>query len=154
MTKPHESKPRNPIIANVFYRAGIIESWGRGTLKIRELLAAAELPIPEFESGHGEVVVRFRAAVAAQLARSRTEQVSEQVTEQVAMRILKYCSHPRRATEIQELVNLRRRETFRANYLRPLVDGGWLAMTVPDKPRSSKRRYTTTERGAQWLAII
>lgn len=76
----YHSRPWNPLIAQAFYRRGIIENWGRGTLKIRELLAAAELPVPEFESGHGEVMVRFRAAVAAQLARSCTEQVSEQVT--------------------------------------------------------------------------
>ena len=31
---PHESKPLNPIVANVFYRAGTIERWGMGTLKI------------------------------------------------------------------------------------------------------------------------
>jgi len=32
LLKPHESKPWNPIIAGVFYRAGIIEKWGTGTL--------------------------------------------------------------------------------------------------------------------------
>ena len=30
----HASKPFNPDIANVFYRAGYIESWGRGIQKI------------------------------------------------------------------------------------------------------------------------
>ena len=34
LTRPHESKPWNPIIANVFYRAGIIERWSSGTLNI------------------------------------------------------------------------------------------------------------------------
>ncbi|MFO7557237.1 MAG: ATP-binding protein [Desulfobacterales bacterium] len=33
---PHESRPWNPLIANVFYRAGIIEKWGTGTLNIIE----------------------------------------------------------------------------------------------------------------------
>ncbi|MCA9428634.1 MAG: putative DNA binding domain-containing protein, partial [Candidatus Omnitrophica bacterium] len=28
LTQPHESRPWNPIIANVFYRAGVIERWG------------------------------------------------------------------------------------------------------------------------------
>jgi len=31
---PHTSKPRNVNIASVFYKAGFIESWGRGILKI------------------------------------------------------------------------------------------------------------------------
>lgn len=34
LIKPHESSPWNPIIDRVFYRAGIIEKWGIGTLKI------------------------------------------------------------------------------------------------------------------------
>ena len=29
---PHESLPWNPLIARVFYRRGIIEQWGRGTI--------------------------------------------------------------------------------------------------------------------------
>ena len=29
--KPHQSKPFNPTIASVFYKAGLIENWGRGT---------------------------------------------------------------------------------------------------------------------------
>jgi len=30
--QPHESKPWNPLLAHVFYRLGLIETWGRGTL--------------------------------------------------------------------------------------------------------------------------
>jgi ATP-dependent DNA helicase RecG len=58
--EPHESLPWNPLIARVFYRRGIIESWGRGTLKIAELLARAGLPRPEIEDAGGCVTVRFR----------------------------------------------------------------------------------------------
>jgi ATP-dependent DNA helicase RecG len=36
--QPHESRPWNPWIAKVFYRRGLIETWGRGTLKIAERL--------------------------------------------------------------------------------------------------------------------
>ena len=57
---PHESLPWNPLMARVFYRRGIIESWGRGTIKIAELVARAGLPPPEIEEAGGCVVVRFR----------------------------------------------------------------------------------------------
>ena len=33
LMKPHQSKPYNPHIANVFYRAGYIENWGAWWLK-------------------------------------------------------------------------------------------------------------------------
>jgi ATP-dependent DNA helicase RecG len=60
LTRPHQSRPWNPLIANVFYRRGIIESWGRGTIKMAELTEQAGLAPPEFEVAAGEVTVRFR----------------------------------------------------------------------------------------------
>lgn len=59
LTRPHQSLPWNPLIAQSFFRRGIIETWGRGTLKMMELTEQAGLTAPEFESGGGEVVVRF-----------------------------------------------------------------------------------------------
>ena len=60
LKRPHESKLRNDLIASVFYRRGLIEQWGRGTLKMAEATEEAGLPPPEFEERGGEVVVRFR----------------------------------------------------------------------------------------------
>ena len=59
--RPHESRPWNPLMAHVLYRRGLIESWGRGTIKIAELVTLAGLPRPEFEDQGGAVVVRLRA---------------------------------------------------------------------------------------------
>lgn len=56
----HESRPWNPLIAGVFYRRGIIEQWGRGTIRMAELMTAAGLPRPEIEDVGGSVTVRFR----------------------------------------------------------------------------------------------
>lgn len=56
---PHESLPWNPLIARVLYRRGIIESWGRGTVKIIELSRQAGLPSPVIEDQGGCVTVRF-----------------------------------------------------------------------------------------------
>jgi ATP-dependent DNA helicase RecG len=58
--EPHESLPWNPLIARVFFRRGIIESWGRGTIKMAELTKQAGLPLPEIEDTGGCVMVRFR----------------------------------------------------------------------------------------------
>ena len=51
--KPHSSEPRNPNIANVFFKAGYVESWGRGYKNITDVckLRKAKLPIPEENSG-------------------------------------------------------------------------------------------------------
>ena len=55
----HDSLPWNPLIARTLYRRGLIETWGRGTLKIIESVASAGLPKPEILESGGCVVVRF-----------------------------------------------------------------------------------------------
>lgn len=40
-------------------------------------------------------------------------------------------------------------EDVRKNYLQPLRDAGWLEMTIPDKPRSSRQKYRLTEKGRE-----
>ena len=57
---PHESRPWNPLIARTFFRRGVIEKWGSGTLKMAEQASAAGLPAPEIEDDGGCVTVRFR----------------------------------------------------------------------------------------------
>ncbi|MCU0665338.1 MAG: hypothetical protein MUC50_23800 [Myxococcota bacterium] len=42
------------------------------------------------------------------------------------------------------LRGLRDRTKFRNKHLRPLLDAGLLAMTEPEKPRSSQQRYVRT----------
>lgn len=59
LTQPHPSRPWNPLIAQAFYRRGLIEAWGRGTIKMVELTREAGLVVPEFEVIAGEFIVRF-----------------------------------------------------------------------------------------------
>jgi ATP-dependent DNA helicase RecG len=57
LKKKHASYPRNPIIAEAFFHAGFIESWGRGTIKIIEECIDAGLPDPRIEEVTGGVSV-------------------------------------------------------------------------------------------------
>ena len=59
LKRKHESRPRNPLIASVFYRRGLIDQWGRGTEKIVELCTKAGHPEPDFGEQAGSVWVRF-----------------------------------------------------------------------------------------------
>jgi ATP-dependent DNA helicase RecG len=55
----HSSYPRNKNIADVFFRAGYIESWGRGTNKIIDSCIEAGLPEPAIEEEQGGIQVTF-----------------------------------------------------------------------------------------------
>ncbi|MDR3187680.1 MAG: putative DNA binding domain-containing protein, partial [Prevotellaceae bacterium] len=49
LKEQHLSRLRNKLIANIFYRSGQIEAWGRGTLKILDDARKGGYPDPEFE---------------------------------------------------------------------------------------------------------
>jgi ATP-dependent DNA helicase RecG len=55
----HESIPRNPLIAEVCYKAGYIDSWGRGVEKISEACKTANLPGPQFTERSGGFLVEL-----------------------------------------------------------------------------------------------
>ena len=55
----HESIPRNPLIAEVCYKAGYIDSWGRGVEKISSACKEAGLPGPRFMERSGGMLVEL-----------------------------------------------------------------------------------------------
>lgn len=160
LSRTHLSKPRNLLIAETFHRTGAVEIWGRGTNRVIAACRAQGVPAPTFEEKQGFLVVTFRAETAAgrpapsrdQVAGQVTGQVSGQVTGQVAAQVLDFCRTPRKASEIQKLLGLRHRETFLNNYLRPLLETGWIERTIPDRPRSRLQKYRLTPAGEKALA--
>ena len=53
----HESVPNNPKIADVSFRSGDVESWGRGFLKIKAECNAINAPLPVIDAEYGGVSV-------------------------------------------------------------------------------------------------
>ena len=79
----HSSKPYNPDIARVFYRAGYIESWGRDIQKIRDACKNFGTDEPEYMVHGEDIMVKFKALQSAKV----TEKVTEKVTD-IEKRIL------------------------------------------------------------------
>ena len=57
-------------------------------------------------------------------------------------RILIFCSSPKGILEIAVYLGFKEKKTVR-KYLKPLVDLGRIAMTIPDKPNSRNQKYIT-----------
>lgn len=57
----HTSKPYNPDIAKVFYRAGYIESWGRGIQKICDACKDLGADEPVYIVHGEDIMVKFKA---------------------------------------------------------------------------------------------
>ncbi|GAB3220700.1 ATP-binding protein [Spirosoma arcticum] len=61
LQQPHSSRRRNPTLAMAMFRGGLVETWGRGTLKMISECRAWGLPDPVFEDKQGGVWVTFFA---------------------------------------------------------------------------------------------
>ncbi|MFO7735616.1 MAG: ATP-binding protein [bacterium] len=57
----HTYEPANPDIAKVFFRAGYIETWGRGTVNIVEHCKKEGRPEPVFEGKWGGLLLKVGA---------------------------------------------------------------------------------------------
>jgi ATP-dependent DNA helicase RecG len=60
LKRPHPSKPRNRLIAEVFFYVGWIEQWGSGFEKMLRECQAAGLPDPTWEERAGAFWLTFR----------------------------------------------------------------------------------------------
>lgn len=72
-------------------------------------------------------------------------------TPQVAALLQAAAQTPKSREELQKAAGIKHREHFRKAYLEPLLAAGWVKMTIPDKPRSSKQTYRTTQLGFKIL---
>lgn len=85
----HESKPRNKLIAKVFYLAGFIESWGRGFDKIKEAFEAEGLELPVYENSCGCVVATIKREKYSKMMGNNGEETRKTTRESTRESILK-----------------------------------------------------------------
>ena len=160
LMQEHDSKPQNPIIANVLYKSKILESWGRGIGTMVDECKRVGLPAPEFKTDGNFVTVVFKYncdGVNLQLVNSNptsTQQVpnkyptsTQQVLELVG--ILKDGEYSVR--EIMSFLMLKDRVNFLYKYLTPALEEGLVSMKYPDNPKHPKQKYMLTEKGRKIL---
>lgn len=71
LMEPHDSKPYNPDIANVFYRAGFIENWGQGIQKICDECQGIRAELPVYELIGTTLRIRLKALESALIDESK-----------------------------------------------------------------------------------
>lgn len=116
----HRSNPYNPDIANTFFRAGFIESWGRGIEKICSICKEYGNPIPEYTVHANDIMICFRTKVAESEV-SQKNTVGDKSVINACQKILKYLAeHPASKTkDIASYINLKISRT--KDYLSILV---------------------------------
>ncbi len=133
--------PKNPTVAKFFKEIGWVEELGSGVrniYKYNKIYSGAE---PTFIEGD---VFKTVIPLIPQGTNQATDQVTDQVTDQAdreIKRLLEFCKVPRSRGEMQKFMNLNNRGYFRTKILNPLVKGGLLKLTIPNKPTSPKQKY-------------
>lgn len=77
LLKKYSSYPRNHNIANVFYKAGFVESWGRGYKKIAEEFDRAKMPLPIIEETGGGVMAIIQRKTMDEVIAERGSNVGD-----------------------------------------------------------------------------
>ena len=88
LMQPHDSIPYNPDIANVFYRAGYIETWGQGIQKICDECIALGAELPRYEilgTGIRVYLPALRSALINQPETSNRQDVGKDVGLEVGL---------------------------------------------------------------------
>jgi ATP-dependent DNA helicase RecG len=153
LSGPHQSKLRNPLIAEAFHRTGAVEVWGRGTNRVMAMCEKHGAAPPVFEERQGFLIVTFKAPVAhvmedRPLSTTQSPTQSPTQSRDPVHRLLNLLQTDEMSSrQLREALEIKHRPTFRKNYLHPAMDAGFIEYTIPDKPNSRLQKYRLTSAG-------
>ena len=159
----HDSVPHNPKIADVSFRSGDVEAWGRGFVKIKTECSNINAPLPVIDARDGGVSVLARGCEKyikllkhgqgelnstshddqeqeKALSGSTSAKYLDVETAEYA-ELMDFLNTPRSRKELQDFCGFKSRDHFRLSVLLPLISAGKIDLTIPDKPQSPKQRY-------------
>lgn len=131
--------PKNPKIAKFFKEIGRVEELGSGVRNIYKYNKVYSGAAPEFIEGDV-----FRTIIP--LKPRDGEQASEQ-GEDSTRKILEFCKTARSRSEIQDFSGIKSRRYFIEKILNPLLKGGLLKLSIPNKPTSPNQKYYNDKLG-------
>jgi ATP-dependent DNA helicase RecG len=149
LKEAHGSFPANPLLTEPMYLAGYIERIGTGIPDMIKACRQAGLKEPKFAQNETFTSTIWRKEQATEQA---TEQVPPQATPQATPQVknlVLILDDEMTRDELQEKLQLKDRENFRKLYMVEAMEGGFIEMTIPDKPTSPEQKYRLTGKGKQ-----
>lgn len=137
----NSSKPFNPKLAEVFFKSGMIEAWGRSFDKNREACALYDGPLPEYELNEAGIMVLCKACDRYLKLLRGDGQYPNKNGQDMNKLIINFCRKPKSVQEIMDEFEFDSRTSFRRKYLTLMLKNGVLKMTIPEKPSSKNQKY-------------
>ncbi len=117
----------NPIIADVCFKAGYIDSWGRGTIKIIDACKEAKLPDPQMsEEDGGFLVTVFKTGVESDMTVHIIHLLEQE---------------PLSKSQIAQKLGKDKPTRYLNDLMNKLRENGIVQHTIPDKPNSLLQKY-------------
>lgn len=133
--------PKNPKIAKFFKEIGWVDELGSGVRNIYKYNKIYSGADPEFIEGDVfKTIITLTVQDTNQDTVQDTVQDTNQDNEDIKG-LLEFCRTPRTREDMQQFMGLNNRGHFRQKILNPLIKGGLLKMTLPDKPTSRNQKY-------------
>lgn len=127
---------RNPALAVMTEVLTGAENRYSGIPTIRRAMAEYGLPEPKFENRRNEFVVTlYNGADMPMQPEAPDGQNSGEPD------LLAFCKTPRSRQEIADYLGIKTVFYVMQHYVKPLLESGQLAMTIPEKPKSRNQRY-------------
>lgn len=168
------SDPRNPSLQKMFQLVGFGDRAGSGVPKITLAWRDEGWPAPQvtenFDAQETSLVLDIGRLAGTDPVADRADPVTDPVadpndpvTDPVAATRRRRLDRvgsvleglrggPLAPSDLQEVLGLKHRPTFRTSYLRPALEAGLIEATLPDKPNSRLQRYRLTPAGIALLA--
>lgn len=154
------SKIRNHVIARVFRELGLIEQWGSGVQRMFNEAEHLGLPRPEIV----EIGMRLRFIVhlsgSLNVEKEQIERPELQLKSRLKSRLkselavkvfLLLGNNEASKAELSRSLGHRSVSGELHKQVKNMLDEGFIEMTIPDKPKSSKQRYRLSLRGRELI---
>ena len=153
---PDVNDYRNPVVAETMKVLGYVNRFSRGVARVNEEL---------LENGNGKALFNFDLMTAFEvkvhLSNDYRMQVTDPITPPVSdpvsdpvtiiIKIMNNGNNLWSRVELQEKAGIKHKYYFLQNYLKPALEQGLIAMTIPNKPNSRLQRYRLTDKGLERL---
>lgn len=140
LLRSHDSEPQNPVIANVFNKSKVLESWGRGIGLMVSECRRVRLPDPEVAFGRGFCA----GGVSLCMGYCWTNPHSYPTSKKVLV-VIDDSTYS--AKEIMESMGLKDKRNFLENYIYPAIKMELVELLYPQQPKHPKQKYYLTEKG-------
>lgn len=142
--------PKNPVIGAFFREIHRADELGSGVRKLIRYGKAYGNADPEMVEGDVfRMLIKTPEYGVANTEMGEKGTMSGPSRDQVEL--LRNCMNEQSISNLMQLTGRTNRTKFRDQVLKPLLDAGWIEMTIPEKPTSSKQRYKLTGKGQVML---